>query len=198
MNILYNTPGSRFLDKWKAANWLVKDWQIGTFLQYASGLPLSAPGRVTVNNLQPTGGNQFRVPGVDLYTKDLACHCINPSVDQVLNPNAWTDAPAGVFGPGGLYGDFRGFRRPQENINFGRNFRIKERMTFQIRAEFVNMFNRVYLSDPSRSNAAISRDKNGVITSGFGAVTGAVPAPGSLPTLAAPPRTGTLVGRFTF
>jgi hypothetical protein len=189
----------------------VKDWQIGAYVQYGSGLPLAPPTRVSTNNLA-TGGSQIRVPGVPLYLKDLNCHCINPWTDQVLNPAAWQDPPQGVFGPGPTgasnlyYTDFRGQRRPQENINFGRNFRIKERMNLQIRAEFVNMFNRVYLTSPGTgSNPANPVSKNGAqqITGGFGTITGVTPAVGAVPAigatgLAQPPRTGTLIARFTF
>jgi hypothetical protein len=199
LNATYTTPGSRYLDKWKAANWLVKDWQIGTYVQYSSGLLLTPPTRVSTNNLV-SGGSQIRVPGVDLYLKNPNCGCINPWVDQVLNPAAWKDPAPGVFGPAGFYGDFRGPRRPQENINFGRNFRIKERMNLQIRAEFVNMFNRVYLQNiTTTGNPVNPPSKNGSqqITGGFGTINEAV-ANGSIPTLAAPPRTGTLIARFTF
>jgi hypothetical protein len=118
----------------------------------------------------------------------------------VLNPAAWQDPAQGVFGPAGFYGDFRGPRRPQENINFGRNFRIKERMNLQIRAEFVNMFNRTYYQNPTTTGNPLnqpSRNGSGQITSGFGTINEAV-SPGALPTLAQPPRTGTLIARFTF
>ena len=199
LNATYTTPGSRYLDKWKAANWLVKDWQLGTFLQYGSGLLLTPPTRVSTNNLV-AGGSQIRVPGVPLYLKDLNCHCINPWSDQVLNPAAWQDPAQGVFGPAGFYSDFRGPRRPQENINFGRNFRIKERMNLQIRAEFVNMFNRTYYQNPTTAGNPLnppSKNGSGLITSGFGTINEAV-SNGAIPTLAAPPRTGTLIARFTF
>ena len=211
LNATYTTPGATFLNRWKVANLLVKDWQLGTYVQYGSGLPLAPPARVSPNNLI-TGGSQIRVPGVPLYLKDLNCHCINPWTDQVLNPAAWQDPPQGVFGPGPTgasnlyYTDFRGPRRPQENVNFGRNFRIKERMNLQIRAEFVNMFNRVYLPSPSTSGNPVnlpSKNGSSQITSGFGTITGVAPATGSVPSvgatgLAQAPRTGTLIARFTF
>jgi hypothetical protein len=205
LNATYTTPGATFLKRWKAANLLVKDWQIGTYVQYGSGLPLAPPTRVSTNNLA-TGGSQIRVPGVPLYLKDPNCHCINPYTDQVLNPAGWQDPAQGVFSPGPTgasnlyYTDFRGPRRPQENINFGRNFRIKERMNLQIRAEFVNMFNRTYLQNITTTGNPInppSKNGSGQITSGFGTINEAV-AKGAIPTLAQPPRTGTLIARFTF
>ena len=34
-------------------------------------------------------------------------------------------------------------------MSLGRMFRIKERMSLQVRAEFFNVFNRTYLANPS-------------------------------------------------
>jgi hypothetical protein len=114
-----------------------------------------------------------------------------------------------------LYGDFRTARYPTENFNIGRNFRVgKEgRYNLQLRAEFVNIFNRLELGAPSTSNptAAITHNAFGQLSGGFGAinetVAGAQTAPSvtSNPTSGATtgqlfqnPRTGTLIARFTF
>ena len=67
-----------------------------------------------------------------------------------LNPAAWTDAPPGTFGASApYYNDFRWQRQPAESMGFGRIFRIKEGMTLQIRAEFQNIFNRLFYSVPA-------------------------------------------------
>jgi hypothetical protein len=98
------------------------------------------PNYLTANNGGVIANYQFRVPGKPLYLKNPNCGCINPYYDQVLNPEAWTNPPvAGLFGTNALYGDFRAPRRPQENFNIGRKFRVKERYSLQIRAEFVNI-----------------------------------------------------------
>ena len=121
----------------------------------------------------------------------------------------------GQWGGNALYGDFRKGRRPLENFNIGRNFRIKERMSFQIRAEFVNIFNRTYLGTPSTTNplAPPSHNSAGQINGGFGTINATVPPHSntipSAPTsvngsctssnaLCGLPRTGTLIARFTF
>lgn len=210
-NIVYNTP--------KASNnkmlaWVTRDWQIGAFLQYGSGLPLTPPAATVANNL--TGGEMFRT-GQPLFKKDLNCGCINPYVDQVLNPAAWANPVAGTWGPGPTtlyYSDFRQARRPTENINIGRNFRIKERMNLQIRAEFANAFNRMQLGNPSTSTPYNASNViqnptvvNGRITGGFGGYSlGAVgingqptfTSNGNVGQLYAQPRQGTLIARFTF
>jgi hypothetical protein len=212
--INYTTPGPEFLN-FRIAKWLVKDWQLGAILQYSSGLPLTPPTATTTNNI---GNSQmFRVPGQPLYLKDLNCGCINPYFDQVLNPNAWVNPVNGTFGPGPvgsvtlaglLYTDFRQARRPQENLNFGRNFRIKEKLNLQIRAEFVNIFNRTQIGNPSTTNplAAPTRNGSGYYTGGFGVINDVV-ATGATPSftqnavvgqLYQQPRQGTLIARFTF
>ena len=62
----------------KAVSFALRDWQIGGFLQYASGLPFAPP----VANLNPTLSSlafkntvQNRVPGEPLFNQDLNCHC---------------------------------------------------------------------------------------------------------------------------
>jgi len=202
-NILYTTQKAAFLDNVKFANTLVKDWQLGAFLQYGSGFPLTPPSATIANPLTSDVGAtnyMIRNPGVPLYNKDLNCHCINPYFDQMLNPAAWSNPAAGTYGPNALYSDFRGPRHPNESFNIGRNFRIRERINLQVRAEFVNIFNRTYLGNPNTVNptALPSHDKTtGYITGGFGTVNATAIA-GSYPTIGGLPRTGTLVARFTF
>ena len=212
VNFLYTVP-KLLAGTSKILSQVVRDWQFGGFLQYGSGFPLAPPTSFTVNNLgtlEGTSGYQFRVPGVPLYNKDLNCHCINAYTDQVLNPAAWQLAPAGTFGPASYFSDFRGFRRPLEDFNIGRNFRLKERMSLQIRAEFVNIFNRTYLGNPATTFAfpqlPLSHNALGQVTGGFGSINETAPV-GSFPTatgvfpppqLASLPRTGTLIARFTF
>ena len=217
--INYTTPAPEFVSN-RLAKLVAKDWQIGAVVQYGSGLPLTPPAATTTNNL---GSSQmFRVPGQPLFLKDLNCGCINPYFDQVLNPKAWVNPANGTFGPGSVqtaptpgltlpglfYMDFRQARRPQENFNFGRNFRIKERLNLQIRAEFVNIFNRTQIGNPVTTNPLSSPTKNNVgqYTGGFGVINDVV-AVGATPSftqnavvgqLYQQPRTGTLIARFTF
>jgi len=206
--INYTTPKPEFLGN-RIAQTIVKDWTIGAILQYGSGLPLTPPSATTVNNLGTS--EMFRVPGQPLYLKSLNCGCINPYYDQVLNPLAWTNPVNGTFGPGPTtlyYTDFRQARRPQENLNFGRNFRVKEKYNLQIRAEFVNIFNRTQIGNPGTSNPLATPTKNGAgqYTGGFGVINDVV-AVGATPSFTAnavvgqlyqQPRSGTLIARFTF
>ncbi len=206
-NILYTTQ-SWFANK--LVNTAVKDWSIGTYLEYGSGLPLTPPAATNTNFIG--GSEQYRIPGVPLFTKDLNCGCINPYQDVVLNPAAWANPANGTFGPasGTLYGDFRQARRPQENMNIGRTFHFKEnRMSFQIRAEFTNIFNRTQIGNPITTNPVSTPSKNaaGQFTGGFGVVNLTVSGPNTAPSytqnavvgqLYQLPRSGTLIARFSF
>jgi hypothetical protein len=206
-NIVYTTQA------WLAnriVNNVIRDWNFGAFLQYGSGLPLTPPAATSTNYIG--GSEQFRVPGQPLYLKNLNCGCINPYSDVVLNPAAWANPANGTFGPatGTYYGDFRSARRPQENFNFGRTFHFgaERRYGLQLRAEFVNIFNRTQIGNPSTIAPGASPSKvNGQYSSGFGVinltVSGPLVAPGytqnaTVNQLYALPRTGTLIARFSF
>jgi hypothetical protein len=195
--------GSYITPKWGATSkglrilsWVSRDWQIGTLLRYASGLPIAAP---TSTNSQATYLFQntlfSRVPGVPLFTQgvDLNCHCYDPNTTFVLNPNAWSNPAPGQWGTSAAYyTDYRYQRRPVENISLGRVFRVKERASLQIRAEFTNIFNRAEANNPTATNALATptRGNAGQTTAGFGYINTA--------TTFSPPRQGQLVARFQF
>jgi hypothetical protein len=202
---------------------VTRDWQIGGLLIYGSGLPLQPPNATIANNL---GTTEMVRTGQPLFLKNPNCGCINPYVDQVLNPAAWANPTAGTFGPGPIatvvgspglyYSDFRQARRPQENLSIGRNFRFTERLNLQIRAEFINVFNRMQLGNPatgttspfSATNASLAcTAQGGKLTGGFGCYSlGAIgfnaepsyTANGTVGQLYQRPRQGTLIARFTF
>jgi hypothetical protein len=205
-SIQYQTP--RFGGN-KLVSLLVQDWSIGAFLAYRSGLPIQAPAGVGTPNIlnlvfQDTYAN--RVPGQPLYETnwvdyngkvhneplDINCHCFDPQKVFALNRAAWAVPAPGQFGTAAaFYDDYRFQRRPQENFNFGRTFRIKERVSFNIRAEFTNIFNRAFIGNPASTDFVINRtfQANGNTQSGFGSM---------LQTATQQPRNGLIVGRIQF
>jgi hypothetical protein len=203
-NFVYTVPKAAFLNK--IENALVADWQIGGYTLYQSGQYLTPPSSPTLNFL---ASEDIRVPGQPLYNVDINnIHSYNPGSQQVLNKDAWAPCPTNTTctSTGTLYTDFRGPRVPAENANFGRNFRIKERMNFQIRAEFVNIFNRTLMPSPISSGPGVNPANNvtktaGINSGGFGVINTFATA-GSIPPTAVAPiltsRTGTLIARFTF
>jgi len=195
----YTTP------KWNENRWLsyaLRDWTLGAVLQYGSGLPIQAPASPGNNNSSTLLRSTYatRVAGVPLYLADINCHCYDPSKTQVLNPAAWTDTPSGQFSPSAAYyNDYRYQRRPSELASFGRVFRIKERASLQIRAEFNNIFNRslllggtvgTYVNPSTALNTPVKTGPDGRNISGFGTINTTGTVSGE--------RQGTLVARITF
>jgi hypothetical protein len=177
----------------KVLSLIARDWQIGTVLRYGSGLPIQVPIATTSLSTY-TFQNTFvnRVPGVPLFTHDLNCHCFDPNTTFVLNPAAWSNPPLGQFGTAAAYyNDYRQQRRPGENLSLARNFRIRERVNFQIRGEFTNFMNRAEMNNPTSGNAfATQTTRAGQNTAGFGWINTA--------TVFSAPRQGQLVARVTF
>jgi hypothetical protein len=186
----------------------VGNWNIGGFVQYASGFPLQVPNAQSSLNSYLFQGASYanRVPGQPLFTANLNCHCYDPNKTFVLNPNAWTNPATGKFGSSAAYySDYRGQRRPMENMNIGRVFKIGgegSKKTLNIRMEFSNIFNRSYWNDPAGlalTNAGLQQTfkTNGNTNAGFGqVVTTGVTAFGTTANLL--PRQGSLVARFSF
>jgi hypothetical protein len=206
----------------KALSLLLRDWTWSSVLRYQSGAVIQSPP--SNNNLladldigpsnNPAlwgGGTTFynRVPGQPLFMPGINpnCHCFDPTTQLVLNPNAWVDAPLGTFGTAApYYNNYRWQRQPAESMGFGRIFRIREGMNVSIRAEFQNIFNRMFLSPPSVgcgpfgcTNPAtataygntFANGQPGALSSGYGFVN-------TFNGAGATPRSGQIVARFTF
>jgi hypothetical protein len=190
----------------KFASMILRDWQISALLRYTSAQPIRVPdssngvGTLLARN---SGANAWANRTGKPFFLDQNGNEIDingdydPSTTLVLNKATWTEPPEGTFSTStAYYSDFRGRRHPTENFSLARNFRFGKdgRMNLSIRAEFNNIFNRLFKPDPSTAGYAADpiKGSNGVYTSGFGymdmssgIVHGGV-------------RTGQLVARFTF
>jgi hypothetical protein len=203
----------------KVVQYVATGWSTGWSLSYQSaplvGLPTSA-GNLPISNFLGYGpGPAQLIPGANPWSvnwTDLSgvhhtdplninCHCFDPTTTQVLNPASWTNVPNGQFAASeSSIRSFRGVRIPVENANFGRNFRIKERYSLNIRVEFTNIFNRLQLPQViglGNFGAAPTKfttgSTAGLYSSGFGIITSPYTSPGY-----GGQRAGTLVARFTF
>lgn len=199
----YQTPGNSWN---RLLSFVTKDWTLGAVMRYGSGFPIAAPIATTgLNNLLfratgatgAGGGTYFnRVAGQPFFTQDLNCRCFDPQKQFVLNPNAWVNPAAGTFSTSAAYyTDYRQARRPSESMSFARNFRFggEGKYNLQVRAEFANIFNRLYLNSPTAANALAAQTvtaATGLASAGFGFIN-----TGTVQTL---PRQGTLVARLTF
>jgi Carboxypeptidase regulatory-like domain/TonB dependent receptor-like, beta-barrel len=186
-----------------------RDWQLGAVLRYQSGQLIGDPSSVNgITSQLARGASAFgagasnfqNLTGQPLFLiSDPNCGCFNPQTTQVLNPAAFTDAPAGTWGTSApFYNNYRWQRQPAESMSFARNFRVgKEgKYNLQIRGEFFNVFNRMVLPMPAITNPAatigtlvssgvtINNTGYGVIATNNGIGTN--------------PRSGQLVARFQF
>jgi hypothetical protein len=207
----------------KVVAYALSGWGTGWSLSYQSaplvGLPTSS-GSVPISNFLGYGpGPAQLIPGMSPWSVDwtdlsgvhhtdpldINCHCFDPTKTQVLNPAAWTNVPNGQFAANqSSIRAFRGIRIPVENANFGRNFRIKERYSLNIRIEFTNIFNRLQLPFGTTTGGVnlgnftttpttfTSGPNKGLYSGGFGTIV--TPLNGSV----TGQRAGTLVARFIF
>ena len=207
-------------------SYALSDWGLGVYMQYQSAALLSNAGvfRPTSNGTLPIsqflgrgpGGAQLKQNADGSYMSpwsvdwvdysgtqrtdpiDINCHCFDPTKNQVLNPNAWTNIPNGQWGADQSTLRFlRGMRQPTENANFSRNFRLKEKVSLNVRVEFNNVFNRTRLPNPSiAGNFSSAPTKfttggsTGLYSGGFGTYSVLSGLSGQ--------RSGTFVGRITF
>jgi hypothetical protein len=169
-------------------------WTVGGMVRYASGLPIPVPAsqnQLAAIVFQNTTMN--RVDGQNFYLTDLNSGDVEPNAEFVLDPAVWANPAAGQFGTSlPYYDDFRYQRRPDEQLSFGRSFRIKDRSRLEVRAEFFNAFNRTQLNNPDAANPLQTQTRNaqGVPISGYGRInTGSVYGP---------PRSGQIVARFSW
>ena len=206
----------------KILSYIVSGWGTGWYLNYQSaalvGLPASSGSSPISNFLGYGPGPAQLIPGMSPWSVDwtdnsgnhhtdplnINCHCFDVTKTQVLNPAAFANVPDGQFANNeASIRSFRGMRYPAENANFSRTFRIKERYTLQVRAEFTNIFNRMqypfalFATSPinlgnftTAPTKFTSGPNKGLYSAGYGTIT---PEAGTVGM-----RAGTLVGRISF
>lgn len=202
LSVQYTVPtGALRRNKWSRA--FLSDWQVSTIDTWQSAPLLASPASNNgIANYVATGyTRQVRVAGQPLYLKSPNCGCIDPTQETILNPAAWQDQAPGVPGSNIVYyRDFRGQRRPIVSGGLSKQFIIKERMAFSIRAEFFNLFNQnLSVGDPTTSSPATPPTRsNGLLTGGFGFLNYLNITSNSVNSSLPTPRTGQLVARFQF
>ncbi|MCX6606025.1 MAG: TonB-dependent receptor [Acidobacteria bacterium] len=190
----FNYDSPRWNKNW-ATKAFLSSWTLGGIMRYSSGFPIQAPNsNNALGSLLFRGTRMNRVNSEPLYLQNLNNgQSIDPFKQLTLNPKAWSDAAPGEWGyAAAYYNDYRFARRPDEQLSFGRMFRVKERYVISFRAEFFNVLNRTYLNNPDSGNPAATTQINsaGVVTAGFGRINPA--------SVANPPRNGQVVARFQF
>src|SRR5262249_31085624 len=119
------------------------------------------------------------------------CRCFDPAKTVLLNPKAWVSVPDGQWAANqSSLRWFRGIRQPSENANVSRQFRVTERVSLNVRAEFNNVFNRTRLPAISLSNFTTAPSFPNGVPTGFGTINPVNGTSGF--------RTGTLIARIQF
>jgi hypothetical protein len=164
----YVVPRPSFVQN-RVLAYVLSDWGIGASMSYQSASILTRPssnGTVPISQFlgrgpgpaqlkkNPDGSymNPWSVNWFDNDGKqrtdpiDINCHCFDPTKVQAFNPAAWENVPNGQWAADySALRWFRGVRTPSENMNFSRNFRVKEGISLNVRVEFNNIFNRMQL-----------------------------------------------------
>jgi hypothetical protein len=226
----YTTPKNKFGGDGaggKVLQALSKDWTFGGVLRYQSGVLIETPDANNSFTNQLGIGSQDNpaifgapfstanyVPGQPFFSVNPNSH-FDPTTTLVLNPAAWSlpgPAQYGVSAP--YYIGNRWQRQPGESLSVARTFRIKEKYQIQIRAEFQNIFNRVFYNLPFAGGGSfaaqgtftppayanpfpVAGSAAGALSGGYGFVNefnGGATALGNVTS----PRTGQIVARFTF
>jgi len=204
ISVDYTVPAIGPVKRSRIAKAILADWRITTLDTIQSGDLLGTPtSSNSIGSYVSTGYTRMvRVPGVPLYLMNINCGCIDPTQQTVLNPAAWQNQAAGVPGSNVVYyNDFRGQRRPVMSGGIGKAFRIHEKLSFSVRAEFFNILNmEESLANPSTGSPQnpVTRSNQGLLTGGFGYLNYSGISANSVSSSVPTPRTGQIVARVDF
>ena len=127
------------------ANKLVSGWAVNTIFRAQSGIPFFIySGQCTIPGQFGMGCLPGVLPGADPFVTSIGDY--NPKNGPLLNRDAFENGSAGgVFsfnpGVGSRISNIRQSPFTSMNLVLEKNTNITERVRFQIRAEFFNLFN---------------------------------------------------------
>ena len=149
-SVVYQLPfgkGQRFLQNQSALGAVVGGWQLNSIFLHYSGTPVSASGGTALNTPGFTQRAQQVLPNVDYYGKEGPGQLyFNTAAFQAVT------AP-GVIGNAG-FDTLRGPGATKLDMSIFRSIKIRERLTFQIRAEALNVSNTPSFGTPSGNTTA--------------------------------------------
>jgi hypothetical protein len=131
-NFVYELP--RFTDWGPVGEHVIGGWQINGIYSYFGSTPIDITSGVnTLGTSSNTGQRPDLVPGVPIYLE-------GPDSTLHLNPAAFRLPPPGRNGNLGR-GRIRGTPISTFDFSMNKNWRFKESLNLQFRAEFFNLFN---------------------------------------------------------
>jgi hypothetical protein len=201
LNFYFNYEVPRF--SFSQTGWrrlLLSGWTTDGIFHYQSGFPIQTPSSTsTLTSVTFANGVWAnRVPGQPLFLHGLNDHSVNPRTTFFLNPAAWANPAPGTYATSKpAYGDYRAPRYPSEQLGFGKVVPIREGLTFSLRADFFNVFNRwAYpgLNNTSNPFQTPQYASDGSISNGFGFFGDGISGAGGN----FAPRSGEFVARIQF
>ena len=151
----------------RIVNAVLGGWSVSGIVNYFSGQPLGFPGSTPLSGGWNGGTNRANIAPGDLKTSfDKSAFQISPvtsTSNTYLNKALFSDPAPLTLGTSAFrYAQARGFGKINEDFGLQKNTKIGEKVRFQLRAEFLNAFNRSTLGGIQTS-----------VTNGqFGQVTG--------------------------
>ena len=131
----------------KAANQLIGGWQLNAIVEYSSGIPiqLSAANALPIFNFK-------NMPNVISGVNQKANFGgkFDPGAgDRYLNLAAFAEPGNAIGNAPFPLSEVRGFGIVKEHVGVIKTFNITERVQFDFRFEFFNVFNRTHLGNPN-------------------------------------------------
>ena len=134
--------GQRWLTE-GLGDWVAGGWTVSLVIQAQSGFPLGVSQNANNTNLLGAGQRPNVVPGVDPRVPgDITDRLrANPDDDRYLNPDAFTQAPAGTFGnaPRTLSGVYSPWRNSTD-LAIDKAFPLSGQTRATVRFEVINLF----------------------------------------------------------
>lgn len=126
--------GGALMGGWKGR--LVKDWTITSQITAGSGLPLTPVYLAAVSGTGVTGSIRPDVTGASPYAAP-AGYFLNPAAYAAPTPGNWGNAGRNsIIGPAQF----------SLSASLGRTFRVRDRVTFDLRIDSANVINHVTFS----------------------------------------------------
>jgi trimeric autotransporter adhesin len=144
-------------------NWIAGGWTMSFVIQMQSGFPIGVTQSVNNNNLLGAGQRPNLVPGAVIRLPGSITDRLrsNPNDDRYLNPEAFSQAPAGTFGnaPRILSGIYSPWRNSTD-MGINKDFPLGGNRRATLRLEVINLFDNpwyVALQSTAQGNANFGR-----------------------------------------
>jgi len=144
--IAYELPS--WSNSGKLAKAVFGGWSVSAILNYYSGLPLGLSGASSPLSNAWNGGSRINVAPGDMKVSGFSKDSFNLAntaspTNTYLNKSVFSDIAPLTLGTAAIrYTQARGFGTINEDVGLQKGYRISEKYRVQIRAEFLNVFNR--------------------------------------------------------